>query len=168
VFAWSQNRHFITGWYGVGSGLETFMQVRGDRGRKLLTRMYEESRLFRLVLDEVEKTMTYVDLDIARQYADLVPDETARREIFAMMQEEFVRTKEMVLRVTGGKEPAERFPRFRRRLARRLPTINQVSRQQVELLRRFRAAKGEEERSGLLSALLLTINCISSGFGATG
>jgi phosphoenolpyruvate carboxylase len=167
VFAWSQNRHFITGWYGVGSGLETFLQVRGARGEKLLGRMYQESRLFRLVIDEVEKTLTYVDLDIARLYADLVPDETARREIFALVEAEFQRTREMVLRVSGGKEPAERFPRFRRRLARRLPTINQVSRQQVDLLRRYRAAAAEEKPQ-YLSALLLSINGITSGFGATG
>jgi len=74
----------------------------------------------------------------------------------------------MVLRVTGGTELAERFPRFRRRLQRRLATINQVSRQQVELLRRFRASAGEQERQQYLSALLLSINCISGGFGATG
>jgi phosphoenolpyruvate carboxylase len=49
-----------------------------------------------------------------------------------------------------------------------MATINQVSRQQVELIRRFRAAAGEQERQQYLSALLLSINCISSGFGATG
>jgi phosphoenolpyruvate carboxylase len=74
----------------------------------------------------------------------------------------------VVLRVTGGTEPAQRFPRFRRRLQRRLATINQVSRQQVELLRRFRASPGDQERQQYLSALLLSINCISGGFGATG
>jgi phosphoenolpyruvate carboxylase len=168
VFAWSQNRHFITGWYGVGSGLLTFLQVRGERGERLIQRMYENSRLFRLVLDEVEKTLCYVDLDIARQYAELVPDARLRDEIFALVEEEYHRTVETVLRVTGGREPAERFPRFRRRLQRRLATINQVSRQQVELLRRFRASAGEEERQEYLAALLLSINCISSGFGATG
>jgi len=168
VFAWSQNRHFITGWYGVGSGLETFLRVRGERGEKLIRRMYTDSRLFRLVMDEVEKTLCYVDLDIARQYADLVPDTRLREEIFAQVMEEYHRTRETVLRVTGGKEPAERFPRFRRRLYRRLPTINQVSRQQVELLRRFRASAGEQERQQYLASLLLSINCISSGFGATG
>jgi phosphoenolpyruvate carboxylase len=168
VFAWSQNRHFITGWYGVGSGLETFLQVRGERGEKLIQRMYSDSRLFRLVMDEVEKTLCYVDLDIARLYADLVPDDKLREETFAAVQEEYHRTVEVVLRVTGGSEPAERFPRFRRRLYRRLPTINQVSRQQVELLRRFRASAGEQERQQYLASLLLSINCISSGFGATG
>jgi phosphoenolpyruvate carboxylase len=168
VFAWSQNRHFITGWYGLGSGLETFMQIRGERGIKLLKRMYENSRLFQLVLDELEKTLSYVDLDIARQYANLVPEATTREEIFAMVESEYTRTVRAVLAVTGGETLAERFPRFRRRLQRRLATINQVSRQQVELLRRFRASAGEQERQQYLSALLLSINCISGGFGATG
>jgi phosphoenolpyruvate carboxylase len=168
VFAWSQNRHFITGWYGTGSGLENFLQIRGERGEKLLTRMYQESRLFRLVLDEVEKTLSYVDLAIARLYAGLVPDPATREEVFALVEAEYRRTVEVVLRVSGGNELAERFPRFRRRLARRLATINQASRQQVELLRRFRASASERERQQYLSALLLSINCISSGFGATG
>jgi phosphoenolpyruvate carboxylase len=168
VFAWSQNRHFITGWYGMGSGLINFMQIRGERGERLLKRMYTESRLFQLVLDEVEKTLSYVDLEIARLYADLVPETATREEVFGLVEAEYRRTVEIVLRLSGGTALAERFPRFRRRLARRMATINQVSRQQVELLRRFRAAAGEQERQQYLSALLLTINCISSGFGATG
>ena len=57
VFAWSQNRHFVPGWYGVGSGILTFLQVRGQRGATLLDRMFAESRLFRLIVDEVEKTL---------------------------------------------------------------------------------------------------------------
>ncbi len=168
VFAWSQNRHFITGWFGMGSGLLNFMQIRGERGERLLQRMSRDSRVFQLVLDEVEKTLSYVDLDIARLYAGLVPDATTRAEIFGMVEAEYRRTVEAVLRVSGGTELAERFPRFRRRLVRRLATINQVSRQQVELIRRFRAAGSEPERQPYLSALLLSINCISSGFGATG
>ena len=54
VFAWSQNRHFVPGWYGVGSGILTFLQVRGERGSNLLARMFRDSRLFRLIVDEVE------------------------------------------------------------------------------------------------------------------
>ena len=41
--------------------------------------MFTDSRLFRLIVDEVEKTLTYVDLEIAREYAALVP-ETGPRE----------------------------------------------------------------------------------------
>jgi phosphoenolpyruvate carboxylase len=168
VFAWSQNRHFVPGWYGVGSGILTFIQVRGQRGSTLLERMFIESRLFRLIVDEVEKTLTYVDLDIAREYAELVPEAGARSSILGLVEEEYHRTVEAVLRISGGKELVERYPRFRRRLARRLPTINQVSRQQIELLRRFRESGGDKTQEEQLSALLLSINCIAAGFGATG
>ncbi len=39
VFAWSQNRHVITGWYGVGSGLASFLEVRGRDGEATLKRL---------------------------------------------------------------------------------------------------------------------------------
>jgi len=168
VFAWSQNRHFVPGWYGVGTGILTFLQVRGPRGAALLNRMFTESRLFRLIVDEVEKTLTYVDLEIAREYAELVPDSGVRNTILAMVEEEYQRTVEAVLKISGGRELVERYPRFRRRLGRRLPTINQVSRQQIELLRRFRESGGDKSQEEQLSALLLSINTIAAGFGATG
>ncbi|HMH55312.1 MAG TPA: phosphoenolpyruvate carboxylase [Gemmatimonadales bacterium] len=168
VFAWSQNRHFVPGWYGVGSGILTFLQVRGQRGAAMLDRMFTESRLFRLIVDEVEKTLAYVDLQIAHEYAELVPDAGVRNNILEMVEEEYHRTVEAVLRISGGSQLVERYPRFRRRLARRLPTINQVSRQQIELLRRFRESGGDKTQEEQLSALLLSINCIAAGFGATG
>jgi phosphoenolpyruvate carboxylase len=168
VFAWSQNRHFVPGWYGVGSGILTFLQVRGQRGSSLLGRMFNDSRLFRLVVDEAEKTLSYVDLDLAREYAALVPEAETRDEIFGLIEQEYHRTVEALVRISGGKELAERFPRFRRRLARRLATINQVSRQQIELLRRFRESGSDRSQEEQLSALLLSINCIAAGFGATG
>src|SRR5207249_4267806 len=62
VFAWTQNRHFIPGWFGVGTGVGTFLEVRGARGETLLRRMFSDFRLFRLIVDEAEKTLAYVDL----------------------------------------------------------------------------------------------------------
>ena len=168
VFAWSQNRHIITGWYGVGSALQNFREVRGEDGEALLARMYEESRLFRLIIDEVEKTLMIVDLDIARDYSGLVPDAEIRQTIFPMIEREYALTAEMVKKVTGEAGLGERFPRLKQTLADRLPTINAVNREQVELLRRFRGASTEEERDRYREPLLLSINTIAAGLGATG
>jgi phosphoenolpyruvate carboxylase len=168
VFAWAQNRHVVTGWYGVGSGLASFIEVRKERGLALLQRMFAESRLFRLIIGEVEKTLCLVDLDIAREYASLVPDAAARASIFGLIETEFALTREMVLRVTEEAEIAERFPSYRGRLQHRLPMLNKVNLEQVELLRGFRACKHELAKEAYKSNLLLSINCIASGLGATG
>jgi phosphoenolpyruvate carboxylase len=168
VFAWTQNRHFVPGWYGVGSGIATFLDVRGARGEALVKRMFADFRQFRLIVDEVEKTLAYVDLDIAREYADLVGDPWVRQEILSLVADEYHRTVDAVRRITGNTTIAERFPQFRQRLARRLPTLNQVNRQQADLLGRYRAAAGDRAQDGYLAALLLSINCIAAGFGTTG
>jgi phosphoenolpyruvate carboxylase len=168
VFAWAQNRHIITGWYGVGSALHSLLQVRGQQGEALLPHLFQDSRLFRLIIDEVEKTLLLVDLDIARDYAGLVEDEGVREMIFAMIEQELNLTRDMVLKVSGASEIGDRFPQFRASLASRLPTVNEVNRMQVELLRRFRGAQTEAEREAYKSALLLSINTVAAGLGATG
>ena len=89
MFAWAQNRHIITGWYGVGSALKNFLEVRGEEGEAMLARMFRDSRLFRLIIDEVEKTLLLVDLDIARDYAGLVAEPQVRDTIFAMIEREY-------------------------------------------------------------------------------
>jgi phosphoenolpyruvate carboxylase len=164
VFAWTQNRHMLSGWFGVGSGIKAFLDVRKERGLELLKRMFREARLFRLILDDVERTLLQVDLSIAAEYASLVQDKTIREPIFSRIAEEYRLTCEMVLRISGDAGIAERFPQFRRRLARRLKTINEVSREQVHLLRAHRAESSEDVRT----ALLMSINCAAAGLGATG
>lgn len=164
VFAWSQNRHMLPGWYGLGSGLATFVEVRRARGLALLKRMFGECRVFRTVIDEVEKTLLAVDLDIAREFTGLIGDRALSEPIFGAIEAEYHRTCAMVLEVVDAGELAERFPQHRRRLARRLPTMNQVSRQQLQLLQRLRNGGDDEVRT----ALLLSIKCAAAGLGATG
>ena len=49
-----------------------------SRARRCCRACSSDSRLFRLIIDEVEKTLLLVDLDIARDYASLVPDAGVR------------------------------------------------------------------------------------------
>jgi phosphoenolpyruvate carboxylase len=169
VFAWSQNRMVIPGWYGVGTALEQIIAVRGDVGKDMLKRMFAESRLFRLIIDETEKTLPLVDLDVARAYARLVPDTELRDRIFRLVEDEYRRTVAMVLTVNGADEICARFPQFRERLQRRLGTINKVGFEQVKLIERFRnTPKDDPARQEYLVSLLLSINCVAAGLGWTG
>jgi phosphoenolpyruvate carboxylase len=169
VFAWTQNRHLVPGWYGVGSGIARFLELRGRPGEEQLRRMFEGCRVFRLIVDEVEKTLPQVDLDIARAWARLVPDARTGDEIFGMVEEEYHRTVQAVLRVTDRDMLLERFPRFRRRLSRRLPALNRIGLAQVELVRRFRSVKERDQlRDEHLVPLLLSMNCVAAGLGWTG
>ena len=165
VFGWSQNRHVVTGWYGIGTALQRFMEIRGPAGEDLLRRMFRAFPLFRLIIDEVEKTLPLVDLAIARRFANLVPDPKVRDAIYGMIESEYGRTVVHLLRLTGEKALLDRFPNHRSRLDSRLPMLNRASRQQVELLRRVRSRRpGSED----LVPLLLSINCVAAGLGWTG
>lgn len=168
VFAWSQNRHLMPAWYGVGSGIAAFVAVRKEAGLTLLRRMFRDFRLFRLIVDEVEKTLLQVDLDIAREYASLVEDAAARDLVFGLLEEEYALTTRMLLEVSGASQIGARFEGLRERLARKLPSIAHANRHQIELLRRYRSSRSDEERESYKAPLLLSINCIASGFGSTG
>jgi phosphoenolpyruvate carboxylase len=164
VFAWAQNRHAITNWYGIGSGIRSILRIRGQPAASLLRQMFVTHRMFRLIIDEAEKALATVDLSVAREYAGLVEDQAAASEIFAMIENEYHLTCETILTLTGTPKIACRFTQYSGRLASRLPVIDAVNREQVELLRRYRTSPTDPIRV----ALLRSINCIAAGFGTTG
>lgn len=169
VFAWSQNRMVIPGWYGVGSALEQIIAVRGESGREILKRMFDKSRLFRLVIDEVEKVLPLVDLEVGRAYAELVPDAALRQRIFGLVEDEYQRTVSMVLSVSGSDSICARLPDYRKGIEKRVGVLNQVGKEQVKLLTRVRETqKDDPARQKHLTSLLLAINCVASGLGWTG
>jgi phosphoenolpyruvate carboxylase len=165
VFAWSQNRHLLTGWYGLGYALDDFLSARGGDGLKLLRQMFVKSPGFRLAVDEVEKSLFLADMSVAERYAELVPDRNDAERLYALIRHEHKRTSKVVLELSGAKQLCERFQGFRRRFDRVRPMVDQANLWQVHLLKQTRTDKS---RDALNMPLLMTMNCVAAGLGWTG
>jgi phosphoenolpyruvate carboxylase len=165
VFAWSQNRHLLTGWYGLGYAFDDFLVPRGGEGMKLLHDMYNKSRGFRLAVDEVEKSLYLADMSVAEQYAALVTDRISAERLFALIRHEHARTTRTILELTGERRLCERFEGLQRRFERVRPMVDQANRWQVQLLKETRSTGGGEK---LMMPLLMTMNCVAAGLGWTG
>ena len=162
VFAWSQNRHLVTGWYGLGSALDARLQA-GELDE--LKSLFAELKVFRLVIDDVEKSLYQTDLGIAARYSRLVKDEHTRQHVFDKISAEHDLTVRHVLSITGEESIAERFPRFRRRIDGARPLIDRCNAWQIGLLGRHRADPSEEWSR---VPLLLSMHCIATGLGWSG
>ena len=167
VFAWTQNRHLVPGWYGVGTAIKSFINERGTEGEVLIQKLFKDSRLFGLIIDEVEKTLALVDVEVAEHYAELLEDEQIRQAIFSLVKDEYNRTVNQVLKITGEDKLCTRFRKFSRKLNRRSGALQQAGLEQVMLVKQFRSRAKEDDFEELLP-LLLSINCVSAGLGWTG
>jgi phosphoenolpyruvate carboxylase len=164
VFGWMQSRHLVPAYFGVGHALEKF--AAGDGAKlELLREMMQRFPLFVDIVRNVEIALAKADFGIARMYASLVTDETLRERVFTMLEEEFERTRRMVLAVTEQKELLERNAVLSNSIRLRNPYVDPMSLLQVDLLRRKRAGEQSEE---LDRAITATINGISAGLRNTG
>ena len=164
VFGWMQSRHVLPAWFGVGFALERFAASSADN-KRLLQNLIEHFPLFHDLIDNVELGMAKADLSIARLYAGLVADESLRERVLQLVDEEFERTKRIVLQLTGQKTLLEKNPVLARSIKLRNPYVDPLSLIQVELLRRKRAG---EDNENLNYALAATINGIAAGLRNTG
>ncbi|WP_300445086.1 phosphoenolpyruvate carboxylase [uncultured Mameliella sp.] len=163
VFAWSQNRHMISSWYGFGQALQDFQAIRGAGGEKALARAMRDLPLFRLCIDEVEKSLLMVRLDIAEIYAGLVEDRIEAEAVFGLIEAEHERSVAAIERLTGT-PLGSRFPNAVSRITRHEAALRSAHEAQVHLLRLMRQEDGNRHRIQLMQSM----NCISAGLGWTG
>jgi len=164
VFGWMQSRHAVPAWFGVGYATEQFAAKSAENERQLIE-MAKEFPLFNDLLRNVEIAMAKADLGIARMYSSLVTDEGVRERVYALLAEEFERTRKMILRLKQQSELLERNSVLARSIKLRNPYVDPMSLIQVELLRRKQTGDESEE---LKYALGATMNGIAAGLHNTG
>jgi phosphoenolpyruvate carboxylase len=164
VFGWMQSRHALPAWFGVGHALERFA-AGGPKQEKMLREMMRDFPLFSDLIRNVELAMAKADFTIARLYAALVEDAGIRERVWQMLEEEFERTRRMILKVKGQKELLGNNPVLSRSVRLRNPYVDPMSLIQVELLRRKRSGTNTDKLNYALGA---TINGIAAGLHNTG
>ncbi|MEM7243616.1 MAG: phosphoenolpyruvate carboxylase [Pseudomonadota bacterium] len=162
VFAWSQNRHMITGWYGFGAAIDAFRAYRSLQGEKMLRKLNADSRIFKLIASEVNKSAELANLKIAREYASLVQDADIRDRIFSEIEAEYARTQDALDWCLG--EDRHDILKHRNN-ATHMDMMESTHRLQIKLIKQQRKLKSPQQVD---PNLLRSINCIATGLGWTG
>jgi phosphoenolpyruvate carboxylase len=161
VFAWTQSRHMLPGWFGFGTGLAAAFDEHGEAA---LGRMVAQWPFFRHLLDDVEAMLARTDMEIAAHYDAMAG--AALRVYCEPIRREFDLTVECVLRLRGTPHLVDSDPTLQRAITLRNPYIDPMHLMQVDLLRRWRSTGRRDQ--ALFGALRATINGIAQGLQATG
>lgn len=178
TFAWTQNRHLITAFFGMGTGLESAARSHPEgeeAGWDSLAGMYRSWAAFRATIDNAEVALAKADMPIAEAYAALVSrgeeEETGGPPLIQIIREEYDRSRQAVLRIKQHTELLEEIPWFQHAIRVRNPYIDPLNFIQIELLKRAASLpeEGDDARRELLTELLrLSVQGIAAGMRTTG
>jgi phosphoenolpyruvate carboxylase len=158
VFAWSQMRLNLPGWYGLGSGLSA-------ASLEELQRAYASWPLFNVLLDNAEMSLAKTDRRIAARYLDLGNDSS----LSAQLLREYDLTRKQVLAVTGHKRLLEDRRVLSWAIELRNPYVDALSHLQLRALRALRVkGAGARERASAERLFLLSVNGVAAGLQNTG
>nr|WP_281422000.1 phosphoenolpyruvate carboxylase [Candidimonas humi] len=177
-FSWAQCRLMLTGWYGLGTAIQAYLERGGpgcpeSQSARLaqLRRMARSWPFFYTLLSNAEMVLAKTDLAIARRYSLLVPDKKLRTRVFGAIEREHALTLEM-FRLASCRELLDDNPQLRASLNERFAYIDPLNHLQVELLQRHRGSpsggKGADEESSTQRAIHMTINGIAAGLRNSG
>ena len=158
VFSWSQSRVMLPGWFGFGSA------VQGQDMAELKA-MAEVWPFFRTLVQNMEMVMAKSDMTVARRYATLVPDPALAARIYGEIRDEWQRTHDAVLAITGHDRLLGGQPELDRLIRLRMPYVEPLNHVQIELIRRRRAG---DENTRVREGILLAINGVAAGLRNSG
>jgi len=162
VFAWTQARFTLPGWYGLGSGLAKAVD---KYGKEAVGDMFREWFFLRSLVADAEMVLAKSDLGIAALYSRLAGDEL-HEQFFPNIQAEFELTRDLILDYSDHESILEGDITLQRAIMLRNPYVDPISLMQVDLLSRWRASNHEDGE--VFDALLATVNGIAHGLQNTG
>jgi phosphoenolpyruvate carboxylase len=169
VFAWSQSRVNLPGWFGLGAALEGYRRRHGAAGGRRLAEMYRSWPFFASTLDNAEMILAKADMGVARMHCALAREVPGFDGLWAIVEGEHRRSVDGLLAVTGRSRLLDGTPSLQRSIDLRNPYIDSLSEIQVRVLARLRGLPaGHPDREELLRLVHETVNGIAAGLQNTG
>lgn len=166
VFSWTQSRHGIPGWFGVGTAIEA---LTAELGPSAVRALVEHSRFFRALVTNCELSLVRSDIEVAGQYAALADRDA--QHIYTLIAAEHARTVAALHDTLGRTELLASRPYLAASIARRNASLDVLSHVQIEALRRRRAStagKTSGQTDQLSRILYTTIGGIAAGLQTAG
>lgn len=162
VFAWTQLRYNVPGWFGIGEGLEQILQKYPDTP-EILSRWHKEWTFFYTVLNNSQREMARTHLATALIYND-AQDLNFHRKIAT----DFEKAVKHITRITGVEEILGHNPVIQHSIQFRNPFTYPLNILQAKLLKQWAVAKNPQERDTLTELIFLNINGIAAAMQSTG
>lgn len=161
VFAWTQSRYMLPGWYGLGTGLARAAEKFDD---KAFRQMFTEWYFMRALTADAEMVLAKADLGVSRLYSELAGE--LHDEFFPIIEREHDFTRDLILEYSGHESLLQGDSTLQRSILLRNPYVDPMSLMQVDLLSRWRKSNYEDD--SLFDALLASVNGIAQGLQNTG
>jgi len=158
VFAWTQARINLTGWFGLGTALAAVGDVAALRDA------YSRWPLFTSMIDNVEMSLAKSDLRIAERYLALGD----RDDLAALVLAEMELTRHWVQQTSGHHDILDDRPVLQRAVRLRSPYVDALSLLQLRALRAVRASGSTDPQDAPHRLLLLAVNGVAAGLQNTG
>jgi phosphoenolpyruvate carboxylase len=161
VFSWTQSRHGIPAWFGVGTAIEA---LAGELGKGAVRALVDRSTFLRALITNCEISLVRSDLEVAGEYATLADPDA--QQIFALVAAEHARTVAALHDTLGRTTLLANRPYLAASVARRNAYLDVLCHVQIEALRRRRAATGDPAQ--LSRIIYTTIGGIAAGLQTAG
>jgi phosphoenolpyruvate carboxylase len=160
VFAWTQVRYNVPGWYGIGKALGDL--VDQDEKLEQLQRWYNEGVFFKTVLDNAQREMARTHIPTSNIYEDI-----DNGSFHKQITDDFEEAVKVIKKVTGQENILDNSPVIKKSIRFRNPFTYPLNMMQTELLDRWKE-KDEDSEESLRDALFLSINGVAAAMQSTG
>lgn len=159
VFAWTQIRYNVPGWFGIGTAMRSAIDRHGV---DLFRSLYAEWPFFKAVIDNAQREMGRARMETALWY-----DSDSDGRMHRTIRTEYEWSEQVMLAVTGQSSLLEKAPVIRKSIRLRNPYTDVLNLTQVELMSRWETATADEKEA-IRHCIFLSINGIAAAMQSTG
>ena len=164
TFAWTQSRHILPAWYGLGTAVRSVVDMHDGSWTTLRT-MYNNRPMFQAMIDNAELALAKADMQIAHLYATLSTEPSGER-IWEKITTEFDQSRAVILLIKESHELLAGIDWLRDSVMQRNPYVDPLNLSQITLLKQLRSSPAADEE--LVSLVRLSIQGVAAGLRTTG